>query len=273
MSKRIGEERFYYHPWLNSRDTSVDYSKKLEERMRVTKEDIEEGLRRLGLGRNDLVMVHSSLSSLGYVVGGADAVIDALLETVGPEGTVAMPTYSINAFKYVEEEDRCYELSEEFMEPYDPEKTPVWTGLLPETFRKRKNAIRSLSPRYSIAAIGPKAREMAEGDWGEKLQELDGYVLMLGVKITNNSLAEGAAVYALGEAGYKEKIVRKGRYAITLGPWPDLTKMEELYKKEGVMKVGRIGQATARLLKARPMVSLTMEAVKSDPERFCPRTY
>jgi len=241
--------------------------------MRVTKEDIEEGLRRLGLGRNDVVMVHSSLSSLGYVVGGADAVIDALLETAGPKGTVLVPTYSMNAFKYLQEEERCYGLSEEYREPYDPERTPVWTGLIPETFRKRKNALRSLDPNNSIAAIGLKARELTEGNWGQKLQELGGYVLMLGVNITNNSLAEAAAVSALIEAGYQEKTVKKGKYILTLGPWPDLTEMDELYRKHGVMKVGTIGRATVRLLKAKPMVSLTKETVKKDPERFCPTTY
>ena len=241
--------------------------------MHVTKEDIKEGLRRLGLEKNDVVLVHSSLSSLGYVVGGPDTVIDALLETVGPQGTVAVPTYSTNAFKYLEDEDACYELSVEHMEPYDPETTPVWTGLIPETFRKRKDALRSLSPAHSIAAIGSKARELTEGDWGRKLQELGGYVLMLGVSITNNSIAEGTAVEALMKSGYKEKTVRKGKYVTTLGPWPDLTQMEDLYLERGAMKVGKIGQATVRLLKAKPMVSLTKEAVKKDPERFCPRTY
>jgi len=273
MSGSVGGLRFYYPPWLKTRDTSVDYSKKLEDRMHVTKEDVKEGLKRLGLGKDDIVFVHSSLSSLGYVEGGADTVIDALLETVGPQGTVAVPTYSTNSLKYLEDEDAYYELSVVHMEPYDPETTPVWTGLIPETFRKRKNALRSLSPTHSIAAIGPKARELTEGDWGKKLQELEGYVLMLGVDITNNSIAEGAAVGALLESGYKEKTVRKGKYVKTVGPWPDLTKMEELYLERGVMKVGKIGQATVRLLKARPMVSLTKEAVKRDPERFCSRTY
>jgi len=268
-----GNVRFYYPPWLKSRDTSVDYSKKLEDRMHVTKEDIKEGLRRLGLEKDDVVLVHSSLSSLGYVEGRAEAVIDALLETVGPQGTVAVPTYSTNALKYLEDENACYELTEEDMEPYDPETTPVWTGLIPETFRKRRNALRSLSPSHSIAAIGPKARELVEGDWGENLQALGGYVLMLGVDITNNSIAEGAAISALMEAGYREKTVRKGKYVSTLGPWPDLKKMEKLYLERGVMKVDKIGQATAKLLEARPMVSLTKEAVKKEPERFCPRTY
>ena len=58
----------------------------------VHKEDIVRGLGELGLRPGDVVLVHSSLSSFGYVEGGADAVIDALLDAVGPEGTVMVPT-------------------------------------------------------------------------------------------------------------------------------------------------------------------------------------
>jgi len=65
MSGSVGAVRFCYPARLRTRDTSVDYSKKLGDRMHVTKEGIKEGLRRLGLGKNDVVMVHSSLSSLG----------------------------------------------------------------------------------------------------------------------------------------------------------------------------------------------------------------
>ena len=74
----------------------TDLETRKREKAHVTKEDIKKGLKRLGLKRGDIVGVHSSLSSFGYVEGGADAVIDALLETVGEEGTIMMPTYSAN---------------------------------------------------------------------------------------------------------------------------------------------------------------------------------
>ena len=59
---------------------------------RVTKQDIVRGLTRLGVCAGDILLVHSSLSRFGYVEGGADAVIDALLESVRPGGTVMVPT-------------------------------------------------------------------------------------------------------------------------------------------------------------------------------------
>lgn len=65
----------------------------------VLKEDIKNGLRKLGIKKGDVIGVHSSLRSFGYVKGGAKAVIDALLEVVGKEGTIAMPTHSSNLEK------------------------------------------------------------------------------------------------------------------------------------------------------------------------------
>ena len=60
----------------------------------VIKEDIVKELRHVGLEKNDVVMVHTSLKNLGYVCGGAQTVIEALLEVVGEEGTIMMPTQS-----------------------------------------------------------------------------------------------------------------------------------------------------------------------------------
>ena len=60
----------------------------------VTKTDIKNGLEKIGLHSGDTVMVHTSLSKIGYVCGGAQTVIEALIETVGPEGTIMMPTQS-----------------------------------------------------------------------------------------------------------------------------------------------------------------------------------
>jgi aminoglycoside 3-N-acetyltransferase len=158
-------------------------------RVRVSKGDIEAGLRKLGLKRGDIVGVHSSLSSFGYVEGGADAVIDALLETVGEEGTVVMPTHSNNLAKVeLTPEEVAIGVSWLFkILPYNPKETPCTTGRIPEAFRKRKGVLRSLHPSTSIAAIGPKAKEIVETKSGRSLDgwrkvlELDGYVLLMGV--------------------------------------------------------------------------------------------
>jgi len=105
--------------------------KDLRYRIRITKEEIKDGLKRLGIKPGYILLVHSSLSSMGYVEGGADTVIDALLEVVGREGTIVMPTYSTGE-------------AGEFYDAYDPQSTPVWTGRIPEVFRQREGAVRSL---------------------------------------------------------------------------------------------------------------------------------
>lgn len=54
----------------------------------VCKKDIASGLTDIGLKQGDVVIVHTSLKSIGYVCGGAQAVIEALIETVTSEGTL-----------------------------------------------------------------------------------------------------------------------------------------------------------------------------------------
>ena len=61
---------------------------------KVTKDDIAGELVGLGVPRGGLLFVHSSLSAIGEVEGGADAVVDALLEALGPEGTLVVPTFT-----------------------------------------------------------------------------------------------------------------------------------------------------------------------------------
>ena len=63
-----------------------------ESQPHVTYSMLVDGLGNLGLTEGDVVLVHSSLSRFGYVEGGADTVVDALLAAVGAEGTVAVPT-------------------------------------------------------------------------------------------------------------------------------------------------------------------------------------
>ena len=57
----------------------------------LNKDDLKDIFREAGLKAGMTVEVHSSLHGLGYIVGYAQTVVDALLETVGPEGTIVMP--------------------------------------------------------------------------------------------------------------------------------------------------------------------------------------
>jgi aminoglycoside 3-N-acetyltransferase len=243
----------------------------------VNKDEIKVALRMLGLKKGDSVGVHSSLRSFGHVEGGADAVIDALLETVGKKGNVVMSTHSAN----VSEDKRTPEeiaLGVSWLLkllPYDPKETPVRTGRIPETFRKRERVVRGSHPSNSIAALGPKAKELSEG-W-HKLLELDGYILLIGVGL------ESCTAMHLAEkrVQFPERILRKitppkwlvekypeGEWEWDFGLYPDFAKLTQPCLERGIMKTVKVGKATLRLIKIRELVDLYTEYLKKDPDLF-----
>ena len=116
------------------------------------KEEIAEELKRLGLERNDVVMVHCSLKSMGYVCGGAQAVIEALIDVVGPDGTIMMPTQS---WKNLDPEEGVHwdvdksdwQKIRDNWPAYDKRITPTNTmGAVAEMFRSWPGSIRSDHP-------------------------------------------------------------------------------------------------------------------------------
>ena len=93
----------------------------------VTRKDVAETLQKLGVKNGDILLFHSSLKSFGQTENGADTVIDGALDAVGEDGTLVAPTLLSKSF-YV-----AYDI-------WDKNTTPCEIGLIPETFRKRKNA-------------------------------------------------------------------------------------------------------------------------------------
>jgi len=243
----------------------------------VRREDIRTGLRQLGLKKGDSVGVHSSLNSFGYVVGGADAVIDALLEVVGEEGNIVMSTHSANLVEVQRTpEEIAMGVSWLFkVSPYDRDKTPVTTGIIPETFRKREGVIRGSHPSHSVAAFGPQAVELSEG-W-HRLLELDGYILLIGVgldRCTAMHLAEERVTFP-------ERILKKitppkwfvekypgDEWEWDIGPYPDFAKLTQPCLDRGIMKVVKVGESNLRLVKLRELIELYVEYLEKDPDLF-----
>ncbi len=117
--------------------------------MNVVKNDIISAVKALGVKPGDIVLVHSSMKSMGYVEGGPDTVIDAFLEVLGKDGTLVMPTLIQTDFANAY---RDWHLDR-----------PSDVGLLTEVFRKRPEAKRSDQATHSVAAIGKDAVEITEG--------------------------------------------------------------------------------------------------------------
>jgi aminoglycoside 3-N-acetyltransferase len=180
----------------------------------ITVRSLAGDLRELGVRPGMLLLVHCSLRSLGWVCGGALAVIQALQRSLRSYGTLVMPAHSGNLSDPVQwrhpsvprgwlEEIRASML------PYDPSLTPT-RGLsaVAELFRTLPDVVRSRHPHMSFAAWGAEAITVATDhglDFGlgedsplARIYELDGWVLLLGVDHSVNTslhLAEYRASY------------------------------------------------------------------------------
>lgn len=246
--------------------------------MGLTKPQLADDFARLGLQTGDIVLVHSSLSSMGYVEGGADTVIDALLSVIGSDGTLMVPTLT------GKETD-----SPDSPPVFDVRNTPCWTGIIPETVRKRPEAKRSLHPTHSVAAIGAHAAEITRGHengdspcdaWSPYFSnhKLNGYILLLGVDqesdTTVHCCEEIAGVPYHLQADVTEvpitdsdgsTIVVRNRLHDWHKPPTDFNRFEPIFRDAGVMTVGKVGDATARLIRAKDMVEFAVEMLRNDP--------
>ncbi len=184
------------------------------ERKLVIRSDVIAALRQVGVRPGMTLMVHTSLSRLGYVCGGPQEIIEALLECVGPEGTLMMPTQSWRnldpeAGVHWDVPKAWWPAIRENWPAYDRAITPTNTmGAVAEMFRRWPGALRSDHPARSVAALGRHARYLTEnhdlsnifGDGSPigRLYELDAHVLLIGVghdKNTSLHLADARAAY------------------------------------------------------------------------------
>jgi aminoglycoside 3-N-acetyltransferase len=159
--------------------------------------------KRLGLEKGMNIIVHSSLSSLGYVSGGAVAVVQALMRVITDQGTIVMPTHTTdNTDPSMWEKPPVpkdwWPIIRETMPAFHPSYTPTrGMGKIVEVFRTFPNVLRSNHPIVSFAAWGQHASRitaehsldnpMGEGSPLARLYELNGSILLIGVGYDSNS--------------------------------------------------------------------------------------
>lgn len=169
----------------------------------ITRGRIVEDLRSLGISTGNTLIVHSSLSALGFVIGGAQTVVDALLESIGPTGTLTMPGHSSalsepSHWKNPPVPQNWWPIIRATMPAFDLDLTPMREmGMIAEAFRRLPGVQRSYHPRMSHLAYGPLADIITNGHslvdgLGEqsplaRLYECDAQVLLLGVPHANNT--------------------------------------------------------------------------------------
>ncbi|MFD0344822.1 aminoglycoside N(3)-acetyltransferase [Streptomyces sp. NPDC127117] len=134
-----------------------------------TRDSLVTDLRAMGLRTGETLLVHSSLSSLGWVCGGSGVVVMALLDALGESGTLVVPTHS------GDNSDPAYwgnpPVPEAWwaeirasMPAFDARTTPtLGVGVIPETVRNWPGAVRSCHPQTSFAALGPRAAAIVDG--------------------------------------------------------------------------------------------------------------
>jgi len=261
--------------------------------IQVTRQDVAAALKSAGGVPGDTVMFHSSLSSMGAVVGGPDTVIDGFLDAVGPTGTVAVPTLC----NWKPEEQRFV------FERWNPKTSSSYVGVITETFRKRPGAVRSNHATHSVAAIGARAEELTanhgahglrlgpfgpaafcrESPW-ERLHEWNAAYCFVGVTFrvctmvhyVESLVVERALDRATAEA--RSGMASEIEGWMMPGVWPtiridDRELIEKMLAEKGLVRYGKIGSATLHCARAKTMVDEWIAIVESDPKRWFPEKF
>jgi aminoglycoside 3-N-acetyltransferase len=257
----------------------------------VTQQRLVRDLQRLGVAPGQVLLVHASLSSLGWVAGGAPAVVSALCAAVGPDGHVVVPTgteensttsraHRARIAMMTLEEARRFEQEE--MPAFDRDRTPSGMGAISEALRTTDGAVRSGHPQSSFAAIGPRSASLMAGHPLDchlgpdsplgKLLADNAQVLMIGVGFENFTgfhLAEYTYTrhppmqkYACvlpaadGKRSWEsyEDVVLDDQEFDVIGK-----ALEESPAGIAMIKNGEVGYARCRLLPLRPAVRFAEE--------------
>lgn len=254
------------------------------ERQLVLKEDIKKALAEAGVQKGQSVMVHTSLSSLGFVCGGPQMVIEALLEAVEEEGTIMMPTQTWKnldpkAGVHWEEPEEWWQTIRDNWPAYDKRITPTNTmGAVAEMFRQWPGTERSDHPARSVAAWGKNAKYFTENHdlsniFGEgspvaKLYEVDGYVLLIGVDYDKNTsihLADARAEYPSKHNDFESSaIMENGKrvwktYETLFVDGEDFIEIGEAFEKEHEVKKVALGNGMIRFMRQRELVDFAVD--------------
>ena len=251
----------------------------------LAQKEIRTGLEKIGLKKDMVVYVHSSMSSLGYVNGGPGSVINSILNVIGNKGTIVMPTFTHKT------------------DIFDPETTKSWTGAISECLRARKGSFRSVHPTHSVAAFGMLSKEIIKGHEKSKapfdkkspfhkLAIKESYILMLGTE--NNSMIHYVQnkvnfpnLFLEGTQEFKYKIDNKIKiiktkvhdpngsikYIHNGMPCSDVQFLFNLYKDEkfeekGYMKTVKIGNAVCHLIDTKDFIKTSTKYLENNIKKY-----
>lgn len=246
-------------------------SKRELESVLITREQISQDLKEMGLDKGDTVAVALSLKSIGFVEGGPNTFIDAVLDVIGSDGTIMMNTFT--SFFPLGGVDPQY--------VFDNTSSIPYTGKVPIALMHRKNSIRSRHPTCSVASLGRHAgyltREHDEKASPylpySKIAEIGGKYLAIGIE--NNLVAIRHEAQRIAGVSMAPILVavqysnKNGKTGLFIGEHPpcekNLHKLVPELDKRGILTRGKIGEATAILAQAKELLEDMTNMLKEDP--------
>jgi aminoglycoside 3-N-acetyltransferase len=244
-----------------------------------TRQSLAGDLAALGLRAGDTILLHSSLRAVGWVCGGPAIVVRALLDVLGPDGTLVVPAQTPDnrdpsRWHHQPVPEQWWPIIREHLPPFDPATSHCRAmGLIAETVRTWPGAVRSAHPQTSFAAVGARAAELMavhqlESELGEEsplaaLEAADARALLLGVgydRCTAFHLAEYRLPWIRHRSHACVMTTPAGRRwvsfqatALDAGDFPELG--SDFERRTGSVPMGRVGGAVARLLSIREAVT------------------
>ncbi len=254
----------------------------------ITRADLRDDLARIGLRSGDTVMVHAAMGRVGQLLNGPDALIGAILDVLGPEGTLmAYTDWDSFHTDLMDEEGRVLPEWREHVPPFDTaaSRAQQMNGILPEFVRTTPGARRSANPGASVAALGWLADWITSDhlqDYGygpgtplAKLVEAGGRVLMIGAPWDTMTLVHHADHLAdipnkrvlryevpfAGEHGTKWRFIEEfdtSEPVLDGLPEDYIERIVTAFVGEGNGRHGAIGRAPSLLVEAGPMCAFAV---------------
>lgn len=240
----------------------------------VTLEQVVQSLRAVGVGRGGGVLLHSAIQYFGRPVGGVEMYWKALVEVLGPEGTLAVPAFN---FAFARGE------------PFDVQRTPSdQMGVLSEYVRSLPQAKRSPHPLQSIAVVGRWAEDIADRDTAsafdpgsafERMLELDFEMVLLGASIQVASIVHYSEQKAQVPYRYwktfRGTVVRGGAAAVreyrmfardlALDPQNDFGPVQTWLEARGLWRQTRLNYGHVAACRLGDVVAAADDLLAHDP--------
>jgi len=244
---------------------------------RIGRRALARQIRALGIAEGDTVWVHSSLQRIGYVIGGPEAVVGALLDAVGETGDLVMPCFYDS-----------FVSAKVWKPPFDRATSPSEVGRIPEAFRRWPGVVRSAHPTHSVLALGPRKHEITANHAGISpfgrsgpfgwMYEHDVKILFLGCGLGPNSFLHAFEDWR--DAPYlRDEDVRaideRGEAVTVRVPKEPMghrdfyrgndTKIGRRLIEAGVVREARVGMAQVFVARGRRMGDFVMDLLDSEP--------